>query len=58
MNNNTVYEVVLRKIEKYVLIISAASENEARELAERKVNENPSMYHDDSDVEIEIFEDI
>jgi hypothetical protein len=52
------FEIIIKKIEKYVLDVVANSEQEAKEIAEQKILESPAKYHDDSDFEIECYEDI
>jgi len=50
------YQVTIRKIEKYYVEVSAEDEQEAREIAEAKIESAPNDHHDDSDVEIECYE--
>ncbi len=52
------FEIIVKKIEKYVLDVVANSEEEAIKIAEQKIIDSPAKYHDDSDVEIECFLDI
>jgi hypothetical protein len=54
----TTYHVIAKVIEKYELEVEADSEEEAKELAENKLEgSRRHKYHTDSDFELEVWEE-
>jgi len=52
----SLYEVTVKRIEIYFVQVEAGSEEEAEEIADLKVMENPGEYHNYSDTEITAYE--